>query len=147
MRVSQILPIKRRDLVSVAPSATVRSAIALMQRQRVGAVLLLDEEQRLLGVLSERDIVHGLATAALGLLERPVSDVAHTDAPVATPEDTVQSIMELMTVTRARHVPVVQFGRVVGIVSIGDIVKSRLDEKTLENVVLQEIARAQFFAG
>jgi CBS domain-containing protein len=75
-----------------------------------------------------------------------VIDIAHKSVPVAALQDTVQSVMEAMTTTHTRHVPVVQYGQVVGVVSIGDIVKSRLDEKTQENAVLQEIARAQFLA-
>lgn len=147
MRVSQILPIKRSGLVRVPSSANVLTAISLMQREHVGAVLVLDEEDRLLGVLSERDVVYGFASDPQDLLRKPVLEVARRDSPVAGLEDTVQSVMERMTATRARHVPVVRFGRVIGVVSIGDIVKSRLDEKTQENTVLQEIARAQFFAG
>ena len=147
MRVSQVLAAKRAGLVQVPPSASVDTAITLMRREQVGAVLVLDEEQRLLGVLSERDIVHALAARHQGLLQRSVAELARADAPVAAPEDSVQSVMELMTATRARHVPVVRFGRVIGVVSIGDVVKSRLSETTQENRVLQEIARAHFFAS
>jgi CBS domain-containing protein len=68
------------------------------------------------------------------------------DSPVAGMQDTVRSVMQTMTATRARHVPVVELGRVVGIVSIGDIVKSRLDEQILENTVLQDLARARTIA-
>jgi CBS domain-containing protein len=117
-----------------------------MQREHVGAVLVLDEEQRLLGVLSERDVVHGLASDPGSLLSRKAMDIARADNAFATRDDTVQSVMELMTVTRARHIPIVEFGRVTGVVSIGDIVKSRLAEKTQENTVLQELVRARFFA-
>jgi CBS domain-containing protein len=67
----------------------------------------------------------------------------HRDSPVASAQDTVQSVMQTMTATRARHVPVLERGRVIGIVSIGDIVKSRLDEKIQENTVLQDLARAR----
>jgi CBS domain-containing protein len=147
MRVSQILPTKRRDIVQVLPSATVATAVGLMAREHVGAVMVIDADGRLVGLISERDIVHGLASDPLGLLAKVVTKIVRDDAPVAALEDTVQSVMEVMTATRTRHVPVLQHGRVIGIVSIGDIVKSRLDEKTQENTVLQEIARAQFFAG
>lgn len=147
MRVSQILPTKRSGIVRVPATATVLTAITLMKREHVGAVLVLDEDDRLLGVLSERDVVYGFASDPQELLQKPVLEVASRDAPTGALEDTVQSVMERMTATRARHVPIVRFGRVIGVVSIGDIVKSRLDEKTQENTVLQEIARAQFFAG
>lgn len=147
MRVNQILPTKRSSIVRVPATATVLTAITLMKREHVGAVLVLDEDDRLLGVLSERDVVYGFASDAQDLLRKPVLEVARRDSPTAALDDTVQSVMECMTATRARHVPIVRFGRVVGVVSIGDVVKSRLAEKTQENTVLQEIARAQFFAG
>lgn len=146
MRISEILPAKRRDIVRVGPTASVGTAIALMQREQIGAVLVMNPEAQLLGVLSERDIVHGLASSPSGLLERPVTEVARKDNPVAAPHHSVQSVMELMTSTRTRHIPIVQFGQVVGIVSIGDVIKCRLQEKTQENAVLQDIARSQYFA-
>jgi CBS domain-containing protein len=147
MRISQLLLDKRPDVVSVPPSESVGTAVALMQREHVGAVLVLDPEQHVLGVLSERDVVHYLAGAPLDLLQRSVLEIARRDGPVAVLEDSVQAVMERMTKSRARHVPVIRFGRVVGIVSIGDVVKSLLEEKTRENTVLQDIARSQFFAG
>jgi CBS domain-containing protein len=147
MHVSQILPGKPADVVGVEPSATVRVAIALMKQRRVGSVLVLEQGNRLLGVLSERDVVHALASDLVNPLDRPVGDFARSDGPTASPHDTVQSVMEIMTATRARHVPVIQFGQVVGILSIGDIVKSCLNEKIQENAVLQEIARAHYFAN
>jgi len=146
MRISQILSTKRLDVVSVPPTATVRGAIALMKREHVGAVLVLDGDRRLLGVLAERDIVHSLDSAIADPFERSVLEVMRRDSPVAGPPDTVQSVMQTMTKTRARHVPVVERGRVIGIVSIGDIVKSRLDEKIQENTVLQDLARARMIA-
>jgi CBS domain-containing protein len=146
MRVNQILSAKRSDVVHVAPSASIGTAVGLMTNEHVGAVLVLDQDGGLVGVISERDVVHGLASDPAGLLNRAVIEIVRKDGPVTALQDTVQSVMEVMTATRTRHVPVVQHGRVIGIVSIGDIVKSRLDEKTQENAVLQEIARAQFFA-
>ncbi|HUA90706.1 MAG TPA: CBS domain-containing protein [Steroidobacteraceae bacterium] len=147
MRVSQILAGKRADLIMVRPAATIAAVIKLMSEEHVGAVLVVDDDERLLGVVSERDVVRGLASQGVGLLARDVVSVARRDAPVASLDDSTQQLMECMTRTRARHVPVVRYGRVVGIVSIGDVVKSRLDEQTRENSVLQELARSQFFAS
>lgn len=146
MRISQILQAKRPDLVSLPPTATLRGAIELMKREHVGAVLVLDDERRLLGVLSERDIVHSLDPESVDPFERPVLEGMRRENPVASAQDTVQWVMQMMTATRARHVPIVEWGRVIGIVSIGDIVKSRLDEKTQENTVLQDLARARVIA-
>jgi CBS domain-containing protein len=124
-----------------------REAVRLMQLRDVGSVLVVEEADRLLAVLSERDVVHAQALSPVNLLDRPVIEFARRDSPTVEPDDTVQSVMELMTATRSRHIPVIQYGRVIGIVSIGDVVKSLLYEKTQENAVLQEIARAQYFAG
>jgi len=128
MRISEILRSKRSDVVVISPDATIRSAIALMTRELVGALVVVDNDQHLLGVVSERDIIQNLdleGTDAMGTLVRKVM---RTDGPVATLEDSVLSVMEVMTAARARHVPIVKYGRAIGIVSIGDVVKSRLDE-------------------
>ena len=147
MRISQILRTKRSDVVVISPDATLRTAIALMTRERVGALVVVDEEQHLLGVVSERDIIQSLDLDGPDLVVTLVRKVMRTDGPVATLEDSLQSVMEVMTATRARHVPIVKYGRPIGIVSIGDIVKSRLDETMQENSVLQDIARVHWLAS
>jgi CBS domain-containing protein len=147
MRISQILRTKRSDVVVISPDATLRTAIALMTRERVGALVVVDEEQHLLGVVSERDIIQSLDLDELDLTVTLVRRVMRTDGPVGTLEDSLQSVMEVMTATRARHVPIVKYGRTIGIVSIGDIVKSRLDETMQENSVLQDIARVHWLAS
>src|SRR6266702_3250941 len=147
MRISQILRTKRSDVVVISPDATLRTAISLMTRERVGALVVVDEEQHLLGVVSERDIIQRLDLDGPDLLVTLVRGVMRTDGPVATLEDSLQSVMEVMTATRARHVPIVKYGRPIGIVSIGDIVKSRLDETMQENSVLQDIARVHWLAS
>ena len=147
MRISQILRSKRSDVVVISPDATLRTAIALMTRERVGALVVVDEEQHLLGVVSERDIIQSLDLDAPDLTVTVVRAVMRTDGPVATLEDSLQSVMEVMTATRARHVPIVKYGRPIGIVSIGDVVKSRLDETMQENSVLQDIARVHWLAS
>jgi len=141
MRISQILRTKRPDVVIIAPDATIRSAIDLMKREHVGALVVVDEEQCLLGVVSERDIIQNLDFESARSLGTLVGTVMRIDGPVAHREDTLQSVMEVMTANRARHVPVVEYGHPIGIVSLGDVVKSRLDETIQENNVLQEIAR------
>ena len=147
MRISQILRTKRADVVIIAPDATIRSAVDLMTRERVGALVVVDEEQRLLGVVCERDIIQNLDFEGADLMGTLVCKVMRTDGPVANLEDTVRSVMEVMTAARARHVPVVEYGRPIGIVSIGDVVKSRLDETIQENSVLQDIARVHWLVS
>ena len=147
MLISQILRSKRPDIVAISPEATIRSAIALMVREHVGALVVIDQDERLLGVVSEREIIHNLDFNSADLMSCSVRNCMRTDVPVAKRDDTIQSVMEVMTASRARHVPVVAYGRPIGIVSIGDIVKSRLDETIKENSVLQEIARSHWMTS
>ena len=128
MRISEILSSKRLDVVSIPPTSTIRSAITLMKREHVGAVLVLDADRRLLGVLSERDIVHALANHGSGLLSLTVAEVMTQPVITCDPTSSVDELMAEMTNRRIRHFPVVRNGRLCGIVSIGDVVKSRLDE-------------------
>jgi CBS domain-containing protein len=141
MRIRQILQSKRLDVVVIAPDSTIRAAVNLMKQERVGSLVVIDPNRRLLGVLSERDVIHSLASEGAELLSRPVDSIMRTDGPVVRLEDTVQFAMQLMTEKRARHVPVVETRRIIGLVSVGDIIKSRLKEKIQENGVLQDIAR------
>jgi CBS domain-containing protein len=147
MRISQILRAKRPDVVTIPPDATVRSAVALMTRERVGALAVVDEDQHLLGVISERDIIHNLDFEGTNLMSAVVSRVMRTDSPSAAVDDTVQSVMETMTASRARHVPIIRHGRLIGIVSIGDVVKSRLDETIQENNILHDLARVRWLTN
>ncbi|HUI61047.1 MAG TPA: CBS domain-containing protein [Steroidobacteraceae bacterium] len=147
MRISQILRSKRPDVIRISPDATVRAAVALMAREQVGALAVVDSEEELLGVISERDVIHSLDSRGERLMAELVRNIMRTDGPIASLDDSVRSVMEVMTATRARHVPVVRFGRLIGIVSIGDVVKSRLDETTQENSILQDIARSHWLTG
>ncbi len=147
MLISQILRTKRPDVVTISPGAAVSSAIALMTREHVGALLVVDEEQHLLGVISERDIIHSLDSRGTQLMDAQVSGIMRTDGPVAALEDTVMSVMEVMTAARARHVPIIRYGRPIGVVSIGDVVKSRLDETIRENGVLRDFAKIHWLSG
>ena len=147
MRISEILRSKRSDVVVISPDATIRSAIAVMTRELVGALVVVDNDQHLLGVVSERDIIQNLDLEGTDVMGTLVRRVMRTDGPVATLEDSVLSVMEVMTAARARHVPIVKYGRAIGIVSIGDVVKSRLDETMQENSVLQDIARVHWLTG
>lgn len=147
MLISQILRAKRPGVVTIAPETRVHAAIALMSREHVGALVVVNEDERLLGVVSERDIIHGLDCEGIDLMRATVSSIMRTDGPTATLEDTVQSIMEIMTVTRARHVPVLKYRHPIGIVSAGDIIKSRLDETMRENSVLKDMARVHWLTS
>jgi CBS domain-containing protein len=147
MRLADVLRSKKQKIVSIAPGSTVIEVVDLMKSEQVGAVVVLDNDLRLQGLISERDVVLGLSGRGSVLLDLLVGDVMMTDVPVARPEDSVQQIMQTMTLRRVRHMPVVSDGMVAGIVSIGDIVKSRLAEKIEENSVLQDIARLRLAAS
>ena len=146
MLISQILRTKRLDVVAIAPEGTLRAAIAMMVREHVGALVVVDEDQHLLGVVSEREIIQTLDVNDPDVMSTPVRQIMRTDVPVASLDDTVLSVMEVMTAVRARHVPVVKYGRPIGVVSIGDIVKSRLDETMQENSVLKDFARVHWLS-
>jgi CBS domain-containing protein len=143
MRIENVLRTKSHKVVSISSESNIREAIDLMTSEQVGAVIVQDEHQHLLGIMSERDVVVGLADHGPALLQLPVKDVMVTHGPIANPEDSVQQTMRTMTQRRARHMPVVSSGALIGVVSIGDIIKSRLAEKIEENGVLQDLARVK----
>jgi CBS domain-containing protein len=120
----------------------VSQASVLMRQERVGAVVVCEGE-RILGVLSERDLALAVGELGPDLFSRSVDELMSVDVPVAAPDDAVVDVMRMMTEKRARHIPVVEGGAVVGMVSIGDILKSRLTEKIFENAVLQDLARVR----
>ena len=134
MIVKSILREKARGagIVSIAPDASVGDAARLLAQHRIGAVMVM-EGDKVAGILSERDIVRGLAQAVDVCLTAKVSDLMTADVFVCNEDDTVEHLMATMTAKRIRHLPVVgNAGQVVGIVTIGDVVKSRLDETRME---------------
>jgi len=141
MRLNEVLRNKPDHVVILSPKASVTQASALMATERVGAILIC-EGKRILGILSERDLAVAIAELGPDLFGRSVGELMSGDAPTAAPGDAVIDVMRMMTDKRARHVPVVDGEAVVGVVSIGDVLKSRLAEKIQENAVLQDLARA-----
>jgi CBS domain-containing protein len=138
MTVSIILAAKGREVASVEPNATLASAVALLSEKRIGAVLVLGVDRRIAGILSERDIVRALAERGAGALDEPVSRIMTRKVSTCTDGETVSSIMERMTEGKFRHIPVVDQGRVVGIVSIGDVVKHRLQEMERDSAAMRD---------
>jgi len=141
MRLSDVLHSKAARVVSLPPNASVAEAASLMKREGVGAVVIRDDEQGLLGLVCERDLVLPIDAFGRQLFDRQVGSLMALDVPTASPADPIQDVMRTMTERRARHLPVVENGRVIGVVSIGDVMKSRLSEKIQENAVLQDLAR------
>ncbi len=132
MQISQLLRRKGHDVVTVDGSESVRGALALLARHEIGALVVSGDGQRIDGILSERDIARGLHERGAGLLGDPVSRVMTADVHTCAPSVGVQDLARMMTDRRIRHVPIVDGDRLVGIVSIGDVVKARLDELEAE---------------
>jgi CBS domain-containing protein len=128
MTVSIILAYKGREVVTIEPSASLASAVGLLVEKSIGAVLILGADRRVVGILSERDIVRALAERGAGALEEPVSQTMTRKVSTCNENEKVSNIMERMTDGKFRHVPVTDQGQLVGIVSIGDVVKHRLHE-------------------
>jgi CBS domain-containing protein len=142
MLVKHVLGEKGREVIAIASDATLSEAARLLARKRIGAVVVRDGGGALAGILSERDVVRAVAEESVAALVRPVS--AYMTRAVATccEHDSVQDLMEMMTIGRFRHVPVVDDGRLTGIVSIGDVVKTRIAETVREAESLREYITA-----
>jgi CBS domain-containing protein len=138
MTISIILASKGREVVTIAPSASLASAVGLLVEKRIGAVLILGADRRVVGILSERDVVRALAERGAGALEEPVSQTMTRKVSTCNENESVLNIMERMTEGRSRHVPVVDQGELVGIVSIGDVVKHRLHEMERDSTAMHD---------
>ena len=131
MLVSQILRSKGDTVFTVGPAETVAAISSLLHSRRVGALVVLDAE-RVVGIVSERDVVRAMAEGGAGALEKAISTVMTRDVLFARPGETVDSLLTRMTDRRIRHLPVCVEERLVGIVSIGDLVKSKISEVEAE---------------
>ena len=138
MNVEGLLKGKGAEVHSIGPSSTVTELLAALAQFRVGALVVSGDGERVEGIVSERDVVRSLAERGPDLLSEPVAGVMTTDVVTCTPGTTVEQLMVMMTSRRIRHVPVVVDERLVGIVSIGDVVKDRMDELETETKVLHE---------
>lgn len=138
MTVRRILAAKGRDVATIALASTVSDAVRLLNERRVGALIVEDSGGVLAGIVSERDIVRSLAVHGASALDLPVSRVMTSDVITTVETATVQSVMSEMTEGRFRHLPVMDHGRLAGIVSIGDVVKHRLAEMEDEQQALRE---------
>ena len=138
MNVLEILSVKGIDVVTIEPNANLAAAARLLAERRIGALVVTGPAGRIAGILSERDIVHALATRGDAALETPIAEVMTRKVTTCNPSDTIGSIMERMTAGKFRHVPVVEQGRLTGIISIGDVVKHRLMEMEHEQSALRD---------
>jgi CBS domain-containing protein len=140
MKVREILDAKGRGVVTVRPEASVSTVVHRLVLERIGALVVSEDGRHIAGVVTESDIVRALAAdgAAAVASGRRVAELMTRNVATCTPEDTVKRVMAEMTRRRVRHLPVVEDGRLVGIVSIGDVVKSRLGEVEEETTMLRD---------
>ena len=138
MTVKSILDAKGRDVVTLGPRATLAQAAALLAERRIGAVVVTEGDGRILGILSERDIVRAVGVSGAGALDTEVASAMTGKVKTCREDHTVIHVMEVMTSERFRHLPVESNGRLAGIVSIGDVVKRRIDEALREADQIRE---------
>ncbi|HLF27005.1 MAG TPA: CBS domain-containing protein [Anaerolineae bacterium] len=136
MKIIAVLNTKGVHVITVRPEQSVREAIALLVEHNVGALVVTDEAERPVGIVSERDIIRASARTP-DVFNQPIRQVMTKDVIVASPHDDLKSVAQTMTERRFRHLPVMDQGRLAGIVSIGDVVKAQLEEYEGEIHTLQ----------
>jgi CBS domain-containing protein len=141
MSISEVLHGKGHQVVKVRTTESVETAVRKLSDQRIGAVVVEDQWMRHAGIVSERDFVNAVAEHGASALGFPVEKLMSAPIVTCRSSDSIDTALAAMTMARIRHLPVVDDGHLVGIISIGDLVKHRLDEKALEANVLLDIAR------
>jgi CBS domain-containing protein len=140
--VSDILKLKDSEVVTTGPDETVDATARLLSRRRIGAVVVVDMDNAVIGIISERDVVRGIATKGEAVLDTPVRALMTADVVTCTTGETIAGIMKTMTDHRFRHMPVVEDGVLKGMISIGDVVKHRLEETEMEAQALRDYVLA-----
>jgi CBS domain-containing protein len=138
MNVKNILSAKGGEVVTIEPNVSVAAAVKRLAERKIGALVVIGAEHRVIGILSERDIVQELAARGAAALDQPLSEVMTRKVVTCSQSDTISSVMERMTEGKFRHLPVIEHSRLIGIVSIGDIVKHRLQEMEHEQSALRD---------
>ncbi|MBC8242232.1 MAG: CBS domain-containing protein [Alphaproteobacteria bacterium] len=138
MHVERILALKGNEVISVRLDDTIGRAAGLMSDNRIGAVLVRDDEGFVEGVLSERDIVRGVARIGARCMDTSVDELMTREVIYCQPEDDIDTIMSVMTEHRVRHLPVMRDGHLLGIISIGDVVKFRIEEIEFEAAAMRK---------
>ena len=138
MTVKTILATKGSAVITIEPTATLEKATGVLTEHRIGALVVLGADQRVIGIVSERDVVRALSDKGSGALQEPVAQVMTRTVATCGEADTISEIMERMTHGRFRHIPVLAQDRLAGIISIGDVVKHRLMEMERESAQLRD---------
>lgn len=132
MRIEDVIRKKGREVVTVAPESTVAELVQLLGERNIGAVVVSSDGKQIEGIVSERDVVRGLAELGGAVTSATVADLMVSDVVTATPDDTLEDTAATMTARRVRHIPIVVSDELSAIVSIGDVVKFRIDQLTDE---------------
>jgi CBS domain-containing protein len=138
MRISDVLRVKGTQVVTVTPDTKVRRLLAVLAEHRIGAVVVSHDGTSIDGIASERDIVRAFARRGAAAMSEPVTAICTVEVRTVTPQTSLEDVMRMMTEHRVRHAPVVADGGLRGIVSIGDVVKSRMDELEAERAALTD---------
>ena len=147
MIVEHILAAKGHDVVTVEPERTLLETARLLDEKRIGAVVVSDADHPVLGIISERDIARAVAQRGAAVLDEPVSQHMTAKLFTCTRSCTVSDLMEVMTDRKVRHVPIVEHGRLSGIISIGDVVKHRLAELEAEERLMHDYTATDYSLG
>jgi CBS domain-containing protein len=141
MTVNDILLHKGSQVITIEPTATVAAAVRMLVQRRIGALLVTGADDHIVGIISERDVVRVLDEVGPAVLDASVAEVMTRKVVTCDRHETIAEIMERITSGKFRHVPVIEHGRLAGIVSIGDVVKARLSELEHEQNALREYIR------
>lgn len=143
MQIAKLLGQKDAFVATIGPDASVADAAAEMTARSIGALVVSTDGNEILGIVSERDIVRAISETGASVLDASVQSIMSDEVRTCTPEDLVDTLMATMTEHRIRHLPVLTDGRLMGIVSIGDLVKARMDELENDRTVLEQYISAR----
>ena len=142
MTIESILKRKGTDVTTIAPEASIKRAADWLSAKNIGALVVVTSENAVLGLISEREIVHAFSRYGETAASMPVKEIMRHGVTTVSPDESVNRVINLMTHHRVRHMPVLRDGRLAGIVSIGDVVKHRLEDLELETNVLRDVYNA-----
>jgi CBS domain-containing protein len=140
MQVVNILNVKGHSTMTVRPGETVQAFAMRLKLERVGAMPVSEDGKTLVGIISERDVAYGFAAHGSALVNMKVADLMTTGVITCSPSDTIMHVVRIMIQRRIRHLPVVEHGQLVGLISIGDVLNHRLGEMELEADILRDLA-------
>ncbi len=143
MHISDILRDKGREVVTIVQTETIQAAAKLLRERKFGSLVVRNSHGKAAGIITERDIIRAIADKGPTVLTFKVEDFMTSDLKTCGPDDLVKDVMEMMSRRRIRHVPVMENGELVGIISSTDIVKYRLDERSSEVEVLRDLSRSR----